>query len=45
MESLGESYPAIVLQDYENRMQVSQALKYLSAAIERVEQLKEDIET
>ncbi len=33
MESLGESYPAVVLQDYENRMPVSRALKYLSEAI------------
>jgi hypothetical protein len=45
MESLGESYPAMVLQDYENRMQVSQALKYLRSAIERVKQLKDGIET
>jgi hypothetical protein len=34
MESLGENYPAEVLQDYENRMQVSKALKYLNEAIE-----------
>jgi hypothetical protein len=33
MESLGESYPAEVLQDYENRMPVSKALRYLSQAI------------
>jgi hypothetical protein len=33
MESLGENYPAEVLQDYENRMPVSKALRYLSAAI------------
>ena len=33
MESLGESYPAEVLQDYENRMPVSKALRYLSEAI------------
>jgi hypothetical protein len=33
MESLGENYPAEVLQDYENRMPVLKALRYLSAAI------------
>jgi len=33
MDSLGESYPAEVLQDYENRIPVSKALKYLSEAI------------
>jgi hypothetical protein len=33
MESLGESYPAEVLQDYQNRMPVSKALKYLNEAI------------
>lgn len=33
MESLGESYPAVVLQDYENRMPVSKALKFLTEAI------------
>jgi hypothetical protein len=33
MESLGENYPAEVLQDYENRMPVSKALRYLSEAI------------
>jgi hypothetical protein len=33
MDSLGENYPAEVLQDYENRMPVSKALKYLSEAI------------
>lgn len=33
MESLGESYPAEVLQDYEERMPVSQALKYLREAM------------
>jgi len=34
MEALGEAYPAMVLQDYENRMPVSKALNYLAAAIE-----------
>jgi hypothetical protein len=34
MESLGESYPAEVLQDYDNRMPVSKALKYLREAID-----------
>jgi hypothetical protein len=33
MDSLGESYPAEVLQDYENRIPVSKALRYLSDAI------------
>ena len=34
MESLGENYPAEVLQDYENRMPVSRALRYLSEAVD-----------
>ena len=34
MESLGESYPAEVLQDYEKRMPVSKALNYLREAID-----------
>ena len=33
MESLGENYPAEILQDYENRMPVSKALRYLSETI------------
>ena len=33
MESLGESYPAELLQDHENRMPVSKALRYLNEAI------------
>jgi hypothetical protein len=33
MESMGEEYPAEV-QDYERRMPVSKALKYLREAIE-----------
>ncbi len=50
MESLGESYPAEVLQDYENRMQVSKALRYLNEAInwttrlKASEQLSRDVE-
>jgi hypothetical protein len=40
MESLGESYPAMVLQDYENRMPVSRALKYLIEAIDWTRRLK-----
>jgi hypothetical protein len=40
MESLGENYPAEVLQDYENRMPVSRALKYLSEAIVCLAQMK-----
>ena len=35
MESLGESYPAEVLQDFQTRMPVSKALKYLNEAIVR----------
>ena len=33
MESLGESYPAEVLQDYVNRIPVSKALRFLNEAI------------
>jgi hypothetical protein len=33
MQSLSESYPAEVLQDHENRMPVSKALRYLGEAI------------
>jgi hypothetical protein len=33
MESMGEEYPAEVFQDYEHRMPVSAALKYLREAI------------
>jgi hypothetical protein len=40
MESLGESYPATVLQEYENRMPVSRALKYLMEAIDWTRHLK-----
>ena len=40
MESLGEEYPAVVLQDYENRIPVSRALKYLSAAIDWTRRLQ-----
>src|SRR5437868_14870376 len=40
MESLGENYPAEVLQDYENRMPVSKALRYLSEAIVWLEKSK-----
>ena len=40
MESFGESYPAEILQDYENHMPVSKALRYLSEAIVSLEQLK-----
>lgn len=44
MESLGESYPAVVLQDYENRMPVSRALKYLSEAINWTRRVKQSDE-
>jgi hypothetical protein len=40
MESLGESYPAMVLQDYEHRMPVSRALKYLTEASNWTRRLK-----
>jgi len=33
MESLGESYPAKVLQDFETRMPLSKAINYLNEAI------------
>lgn len=32
MEMLGEDYPAVVLQDYENPMPLKKALKYLTEA-------------
>jgi len=34
MESLGEAYPAEILQDYDNRIQLSRALRFLNAALE-----------
>jgi hypothetical protein len=34
MESLGEEYPAVLLQDYEHWMPVSKALKYLTEALD-----------
>ena len=37
MESLGESYPAKVLQDFETRMPLSKAINYLNEAICRAE--------
>jgi hypothetical protein len=42
MESLGEHYPAAVLQDYENRMPASKALKYLREAIDWTRRLKSE---
>ena len=39
MESLGENYPAEVLQNHETRMRVSDAIRYLREAIERTTQL------
>jgi len=35
MESLGEEYPARILQDYDNRIPLSAALRFLNQAIER----------
>jgi len=40
MESLGENYPAEILQDYDNRMPVSKAIKYLREAILYLGKLK-----
>jgi hypothetical protein len=37
MESLGESYPAELLQDFETRMPLSKAINYLNEAICRAE--------
>ena len=42
MESLGEHYPAAVLQDYESRMPVSKALKHLREAIDWTRRLKSE---
>ncbi len=33
MESMGETYPAEVLQNYEHRIRISEALRYLREAI------------
>jgi hypothetical protein len=44
MESLGESYPAEVLQNYENRMRISAALRYLREAIDWTARLKDSPE-
>lgn len=44
MESLGEIYPSDVLQNYENRMQVSDAIKYLREAINRSAQRQNEAE-
>lgn len=41
MESLGESYPAEVLQNFETRMPLSKALNYLNEAIVSTAQLNE----
>lgn len=41
MESLGESYPAELLQDFQTRIPVSKALKYLNEAIIRAADLTE----
>jgi hypothetical protein len=41
MESLGESYPAEVLQNFETRMPRSKALNYLNEAIVSTAQLNE----
>jgi hypothetical protein len=40
MESLGENYPAELLQDFETRIPVSKALKYLNEAIVRATELQ-----
>ena len=41
MESLGANYPAEVLQDYEHRIPVSEALKYLRESIAWTTRLKQ----
>lgn len=41
MESLGESYPAEVLQNFETRMPLSKAINYLNEAIVSTAQLNE----
>jgi hypothetical protein len=41
MESLGEEYPTEVLEDYEHRMPISAAIKYLRAAIDETPLPKE----
>ena len=41
MESLGEPYPADVLQNYDHRMPLSKALKYLRESIDWTRRLKE----
>jgi hypothetical protein len=43
MESLGETYPAEVLQNYENRMRISEALRYLREAIDWTTRLKNSL--
>jgi hypothetical protein len=43
MESLGENYPAEVLQNYEQRMPVSEALKYLREAMDWTSRLKDSV--
>jgi len=35
LELLGEEYPAEILQDYENRIPLSTALRFLRAAVDR----------
>lgn len=42
MESLGENYPAEVLQNHETRMRVSDAIRYLGEAIERTTSLQKE---
>jgi hypothetical protein len=41
METLGEHYPAELLQDFETRIPVSKALKYLNEAIIRSADVKD----
>lgn len=44
MESLGENYPSELLQNHETRMKVSDAIKYLRAAIESTTRLQNSTE-
>jgi hypothetical protein len=42
MESLGESYPADLLQNHETRIRLSDAVKYLQGAIESVTRIQQE---
>ena len=42
MESLGENYPAELLQNHETRIRLSDAIRYLQGAIESTTRLQDD---